>query len=62
MPKEIKMYKADDGKPYKTKKGAENHNKKLIVGKRRLFLTVRGVILWKRTQTKVSPMIGWIST
>jgi len=45
MPKEIKMYEADDGKPYKTKKGAENHNKKLIVGKRRLFLTVRGVIL-----------------
>mgnify|MGYP001016458164 CR=1 FL=1 len=26
MPKEIKMYEADDGKPYKTKKGAENHN------------------------------------
>ena len=33
MPKEIKMYKADDGKLYKTKKGAENHNKKLIVEK-----------------------------
>lgn len=33
MPKEIKMYEADDGKLYKTKKGAENHNKKLIVEK-----------------------------
>lgn len=33
MPKEIKMYEANDGKLYKTKKGAENHNKKLIVEK-----------------------------
>lgn len=31
MPKEIKVYEADDKEIFKTKKGAENHNKKLAV-------------------------------
>ena len=31
MPKEIKMYEADDGKLYKSKQGAENWNKKLAI-------------------------------
>lgn len=31
MPKEIKMYEADDGKLYKSKQGAENWNRKLAV-------------------------------
>lgn len=29
--KEVKMYEALDGKIFKTKKGAENHNKKIVV-------------------------------
>ena len=33
MPKEIKVYEADDKKIFKTEKGAENHNKKLAVKK-----------------------------
>lgn len=28
MPKEVKMYEADNGELFKTKKGAENHNKR----------------------------------
>lgn len=31
MPKEIKMFEAKDGKIFKTKKGAENHDKKAMV-------------------------------
>lgn len=34
MPKEIKMYEADDGKLYKSKQGAENWNKKLAIQSR----------------------------
>lgn len=31
MPKEVKVYEADDKKVFKTRSGAENHNKKLAV-------------------------------
>lgn len=30
MPKKVEMYEADDGKMYKTSKGAENHNKRIM--------------------------------
>jgi len=34
MTKEIKMYEAIDGKLFKTKKGAENHDKKILVAQK----------------------------
>lgn len=34
MVKEVKMYEAKDGKMYKTKKGAENHDKKISVDRK----------------------------